>query len=164
MADSCMAALTRLTKREQAEITDWVLRSVAERPADFTVEDHTLSDRKTGVSLWVSNGRFGVQLWRPNHSARFKFRYGRKIFNVAHAIRHRRGTPLVQEMRRVMGLTPASGSPVISIPRDEFDRTSAEVSKLRAMVRATMRSPVTVGVAIVFFCVVCGVTGYAMAG
>jgi hypothetical protein len=144
---SCVTETAALTAQEQARVTDWLIRSLRERPEDFVQGDHTLRDSASGMQIWTAHGEQSLSLHHTGGSANLAQPYRAAIFAAIHQRRHHNGNPAFLALKAIMDAHPvAEGEPAVEIPADEFDapsRTEPEVAKLRRMVMAIVASPVT---------------------
>lgn len=48
-----------------SEIVDALKNAIGERPDDFIIGQHTLIDKKTGLKIWISNGKKYYEVYKP---------------------------------------------------------------------------------------------------
>jgi hypothetical protein len=104
--DSCVTIRGQLTYDEQAQITDWIVRSLKTRPADWLLDNYCCRDNRTGIEIWISNGRSSIHIWRPVETSRFHRKHQRRIWQAVHEHRHRAGNPAYLQLRAAMADAP----------------------------------------------------------
>ncbi len=57
--------------KSNKDIVNAVIAAMASRPNDFTIGEHTLDDKVSGLKFWVANTRFDGAIYEP-----FKHRFG----------------------------------------------------------------------------------------
>ncbi len=51
--------------KTKADLVDYVICAMRDRPEDFSCDRHTLDDSKSGLSFWVLNGVFAAGVYQP---------------------------------------------------------------------------------------------------
>jgi hypothetical protein len=49
------------------QIVDSLIKAMGQRPEDFKIGDCTLSDRRSGMSIWIANGPLSHGVDEPFH-------------------------------------------------------------------------------------------------
>lgn len=48
-----------------SEIVDALVKAIGERPDDFTICEHRLTDKKTNLVIWIANGMWFYEVYKP---------------------------------------------------------------------------------------------------
>ncbi len=72
----------RLTRREEDTFALWLLQSLKERPDDFFATAYHLTDRKTGIQVWIGSGRGYVHVTEPVITDELRLRNRWKIWRA----------------------------------------------------------------------------------
>lgn len=155
--DDCMMVRGELTNREQAMMTDWLVRTMRARPDDFIVENAVVMDRESRLTFRLLLDDLVHVSDSVPHTGYLHAPYAEIVRNEAHRLRHRNGSPTFNALAAVMAAHPAGPLPALAIPKDEFvqvpqghlvymdhgeARTEPEVTKLRRLVDNVMKNPV----------------------
>lgn len=170
--DDCMMVRGELTNREQAMMTDWLVRTMRARPDDFIVEGGVVMDRESRLTFRLLLDDLVHVSDSVPHTGYLHAPYAEIVRNEAHRLRHRNGSPTFNALAAAMVAHPAGPLPALAIPKDEFmpelvqtsqhtyvyagptfigldparepdeARTEPEVTKLRRLVDNVMKNPV----------------------